>query len=177
MRNRWFTSLVLAASAILFSFTGCSSPQLPREEAAEAPQVGLKAGIAGTYLAITEEGGRILQIQENGNLSLIMAEQFIGKGARGESYSNTMGSWVQKGRRKVAAVTLDLSYYSHGNTYMGVAKSECVITFNETFSEATMSCEGRVYPPETDPLSPGAQAIRGAHFVWESTHFRRVTLP
>jgi hypothetical protein len=176
MRDRWFKSMVLSASAILFLFSGCASPQPSSEDnRTEAVQIKLKDGIAGTYLATTDKGGRILQLHENGNLSLIMTEQLIAKGSRGESYSNTMGSWVQVGKRKVSAVTVDLAYYSRNNTYMGVGKAKCDITFNQNFSEATMFCDGRVYKPDSNPLGAVAHAIAGARYVWEPTRFQKVS--
>ena len=159
-----FTSLF--AMAVLSSFFGCNMPQ------EEQNDLGKK--ISGTYLAVTKNGTRIVQIERNGNLSLIMTEQLIGGGAIGESYSNTMGSWKKRGKREIATVTVDLSYFSQDNSYMGVAKASCGIMFNEEFTEATMTCDGAVYPPEVDPLSSDARAIEGTRFVWKPTRFRRV---
>lgn len=156
----------LFAMAVLSSFFGCSMRQVPQND------LGKK--IAGTYLAVTKNGSRIVQIERNGNLSLIMTEQLIGGGTLGESYSNTMGSWKKRGEREIATVTVDLSYFSQDSSYMGVAKAACGIMFNEEFTEATMACDGAVYPPEADPLAPDAKVIEGTRFVWKPTRFRRV---
>jgi hypothetical protein len=87
--HRW--SIFLAAVALIavptFLFSGQAGRALADEEG------GLGDNIAGTYLAVMENGAQVLQISQDGNLSFIFSIEFSTGGVLGESFSDTLGSW------------------------------------------------------------------------------------
>ncbi len=121
--------------------------------------IGLfNSSIAGTYLANDVDGGKIMQISADGNISLIFSDQFIGKGTQGEYYSNGLGSWKWIGLRKIAAEVVDVSYYSGDpGEFAGVAAYKAIITFSRNLRTAYLTCEGGLYKPGDDPFAPGVQ--------------------
>jgi hypothetical protein len=123
--HRW--SIFVAALALIAVATFLVSGQAGRALADEEGGLGDK--IAGTYLAVIENGATILQITRDGNLSFISSIQFTGGGVLGESFSDTLGSWKKTGTREITATTVDLTFQS-GATFMGVAATTNVIKFD-----------------------------------------------
>src|SRR5262249_50105081 len=120
--------------------------------------------IAGTYLRVTENGAEILQISRDGNLSFILSSQFSGGGVLGESFSNTLGSWKKTGTREITAGTVDLTF-KNGAEFMGVAATTNVIKVERKFQTATMTRQGRIFPPGVDPFHPGAIPVPNSEFT------------
>src|SRR5262249_7397733 len=85
--HRW--SIFIAALALIAVATFLVSGQTGRALADEEGGLGDK--IAGTYLAVMENGAWILQISRDGNLSFIQSIQFSG-GVLGEPFSDGLGS-------------------------------------------------------------------------------------
>jgi hypothetical protein len=138
-----------------------SSPSI-LGQASPASVDGLGDKIAGTYLAVQNDGAQVLQINRDGNLRLVLSIQFSG-GALGASFSNTLGSWNTTGRREVTARTVDLTFQS-GNVFFGVAAATVVITFDETFETAIATSEGAIFPPGVNPFDADANPIAGSGF-------------
>jgi hypothetical protein len=112
--------------------------------------------IAGTYLSIQENGAQILQIQQDGNFSVINSLQFSG-GAGNLLFSNSLGSWEQTGDPMITGIAANLNFRSSNGQFVGVANSIYDITFDEEFQTAELTCEGAIYPPGVDPFDPGTE--------------------
>jgi hypothetical protein len=158
--HRW--SIFVAAVALIAVATFLVSGQAGRALADEEGGLGDK--IAGTYLAVSENGAEILQISRDGNLSFILSIQFSGGGALGESFSNTLGSWKKTGTREITATTVDLNFQS-GPGFIGVAATTNIMKFDQKFQTGTMTCQGRIFPPGVDPFQPGAIPIPNSEFT------------
>ena len=154
--HRWSASLAVVA------VIGLSSPAA-LGQANPASVQGLGGKIAGTYLAVQDDGAQVLQIGRDGNLRAVLSIQFTGGGVLGESFSNTLGSWHTTGRREVTATTVDLTFQS-GNVFFGVAAATFVITFDETFETAIATSEGAIFPPGVNPFDADAEPIAGSEF-------------
>ena len=151
--HRWSASLAVVAVIAL------SSPSILGQASVD----GLGDKIAGTYLAVQQDGAQVLQIGRDGNLRVVLSIQFSGGGVLGESFSNTLGSWNTTGRRQVTARTVDLTF-QNGNVFFGVAAATFVITFDETFQTAIATSEGAIFPPGVNPFAADAQPIAGSGF-------------
>ena len=143
--HRWSASLAVVAVIALNSpyILGQASPALG--QASPASVEGLGDKIAGTYLAVQDDGAQVLQIGRDGNLRAVLSIQFTGGGVLGESFSNTLGSWNTTGKREVTARTVDLTFQS-GNVFVGVAAATLVITFDETLRQRSQPARGRFSP-------------------------------
>ncbi len=157
-RSFFITMTVLALLALAaFPIKGQVSPALADDEA------GLGKKIAGTYLGVQKDAAQILQISEDGNLSVILSIQFSG-GAAGLRFSNTLGSWRKTGEREITAKTVDLVRPKDG-TFAGVAAATYVIKFDKKLKTASMTWEGAVFPPGVNPiLDPDADPIPDVKF-------------
>ena len=159
MKGTHKQSIFVAAVALIAVATFLVSGQAGRALADE--EAGLGDKVAGTYLAVTENGATILQISRDGNLSSILSIQFTGGGVIGESFSNTLGSWKKTGTREITATTVDLNFKSDLNfpsapEFIGVAATTNIMKFDQKFQTGTMTCQGRIFPPGVDPFQPGA---------------------
>ena len=159
--HRW--SIFVAAVALIAVATFLVSGQAGRALADEEGGLGDK--IAGTYLAVSENGAQILQISQDGNLSFIFSIQFSGDGALGESFSDTLGSWKKTGIREITAGTVNLDFQSGTGFFIGVAATTYVIKFDEKFQTGTVTCQGRTFPPGVDPFDRGAIPIANSEFT------------
>ncbi len=128
-------------------------------------EAGINKNIAGTYLGVQKDAAQILQISEDGNLSMILSIQFSG-GAAGLRFSNILGSWKETGEREITAKAVDLDFRPEGGTFAGVGAATYVITFDEKLQTATVSIEGAVYPSGVNPLlDPDADPIPGGEYA------------
>jgi hypothetical protein len=157
--HRWSASVAVVAVIGLGapSISGQASLALAHDKG----DLGDK--IAGTYLAVQEDGAQVLQIGQDGNLSVVFSIQFTRGGVLGESFSDTLGSWKKTGRREVTARTVDLTFQS-GNGFFGVAAATYVIEFDKTFETAIVTCEGTIFPPGVNPFDADAEPIAGSGF-------------
>ncbi|HKF55074.1 MAG TPA: hypothetical protein VKJ45_06510, partial [Blastocatellia bacterium] len=157
--RRWsiFVAAVALIAVATFLVSGLAGRALADEDG------GLGDKIAGTYLAVLVDGAQMLQISRDGNLSFILSSQFSGGGVLGESFSNTLGSWKKTGTREITAGTVDLTF-KNGAEFMGVAATTNVIKFDRKFQTATMTCQGRIFPPGVDPFDRGAIPIANSEF-------------
>jgi hypothetical protein len=114
--HRWM--ILVAAVALIAVATFLVSGQAGRALADEEGGLGDK--IAGTYLAVMENGAQVLQISQDGNLSFIFSIQFSPGGVLGESFSDTLGSWKKTGQREITAGTVNLSFQSFGPGFIGL---------------------------------------------------------
>lgn len=162
MKGTHKRSIFVAAVALIAVATFLVSGQAGRALADE--EAGLGDKVAGTYLAVTENGATILQISRDGNLSSILSIQFTGGGVIGESFSNTLGSWKKTGTREITATTVDLNFQS-GPGFIGVAATTNIMKFDQKFQTGTMTCQGRIFPPGVDPFQPKAKAITNSEFT------------
>ena len=168
MKGTHKRSIFVAAVALIAVATFLVSGQADRALADE--EAGLGDKVAGTYLAVTENGATILQISRDGNLSSILSIQFTG-GVIRESFSNTLGSWKKTGTREITATTVDLNFQSvpgqNGPVFIGVAATTNIMKFDQKFQTGTMTCQGSIFPPGVDPfkLKPGDKPIPGSEFT------------
>lgn len=125
---------------------------------------GLGKRSAGTYLAIENDGATILQINQDGNLSLIVSSQFKG-GVLSDPFSNTLGSWKRSGKRELTATAVDITFESAGGVFVGVAASTYFIKFDKWFQSAKVTCEGAIYDQGVNPFAPGVEPISGSEFT------------
>ena len=158
--HRW--SIFIAALALIAVATFLVSGQTGRALADEEGGLGDK--IAGTYLAVMENGALILQISRDGNLSFIQSIQFSG-GVLGEPFSDSLGSWKKTGTREISAATVDLTFQSGSGSFIGVAATTYVIKFDQKFQTGTVTCQGRIFPPGVDPFHRGAIPIANSEFT------------
>ena len=115
------------------------------------------SSISGTYLAIGEKSGKIMQISADGNITLIFSDQFLGMGASGEYYSSGLGTWKRIGVRKIVAQVVDISYDGGDSaTYAGIAAYKATIIFSRGLKTAHLTCKGGLYNPGVDPFASGA---------------------
>jgi hypothetical protein len=158
--HRWsiFVAALALIAAAAFLVSGQAGLALADEEG------GLGVKIAGTYLAVMENGARVLQISQDGNLSFILSIQFSGGGVLGESFSDTLGSWKKTGKREITAGTVNLAFQS-GPGFIGVAATTYVIKFDQKFQTGTVTCQGRIFPRGVDPFHPGAIPVPNSEFT------------
>ena len=163
MKGTHKRSIFVAAVALIAVATFLVSGQAGRALADE--EAGLGDKVAGTYLAVTENGATILQISRDGNLSSILSIQFTGGGVIDESFSNTLGSWKKTGTREITATTVDLNFQS--GEFIGVAATTNIMKFDQKFQTGTMTCQGSIFPPGVDPfkLKPGDKPIPGSELT------------
>ena len=155
--------IIMAVLALLafsaFLTEGQVSPALADDEA------GLGKKIAGTYLGVQKDAAQILQISEDGNLSVILSIQFSG-GAAGLRFSNSLGSWKNTGEREITAKVVDVDFRSKDGTFAGVAAAKYVIKFDKKLQTASVTYEGAVFPPGVNPfLDPDADPIPNGKFT------------
>lgn len=163
-RSRSFKAFLgLVAISIFLSLT-CGG-------VAHAKTGYLNSSIAGTYLAVTADDGKIMQINADGNITLILSEQFLGGGVLGESYSNGLGSWKWIGMRKITAEVVDVSYKD--GAYVGVGAYKAIIKFSHDFKTAYLTCEGGLYAPGVDPFAPDAVPL--VDFDCGKTEYQRIS--
>lgn len=175
MKGTHKRSIFVAAVALIAVATFLVSGQAGRALADE--EAGLGDKVAGTYLAVTENGATILQISRDGNLSSILSIQFTGGGVIDESFSNTLGSWKKTGTREITATTVDLNFrnFQSGPGFIGVAATTNIMKFDQKFQTGTMTCQGRISPlawihsnpePFRSPIaSSPAGAPKGSNFI------------
>ena len=138
------------------------SPALADDEA------GLGKKIAGTYLGVQKDAAQILQINEDGNLSMILSIQFTG-GAAGLRFSNALGSWKETGEREITAKAVDLDFRPEDGAFAGVGASTYVIRFDKKLQTASVTSEGAVFPPGVNPLlDPDADPIPDAEWAYRN---------
>ena len=182
MKGTHKRSIFVAAVALIAVATFLVSGQAGRALADE--EAGLGDKVAGTYLAVTENGATILQISRDGNLRSILSIQFTGGGVIGESFSNTLGSWKKTGTREITATTVDLNFKSvpgqSGPVFIGVAATTNIMKFDQKFQTGTMTCQGRIFPPGVDPfqLQPEDSPIPDSEFTCgpQGIEFHRIPI-
>ncbi len=159
-RSFFIIMAVLALLALAaFQIDGQVSPALADEQA------GLGKQIAGTYLGVQKDAAQILQISEDGNLSVILSIQFSG-GAADLRFSNSLGSWKKTGEREITAKVVDVDFRSKDGTFAGVAAATYVIKFDKKLQPASVTYEGAVFPPGVNPfLDPDADPIPNGKFT------------
>jgi hypothetical protein len=150
--------VLLIAALATFFVVGPASPTF----AFDLGGLGKKS--AGTYLAIQNDEVTILQIHQDGCLSLINSFQFEG-GVLGDPFSNTLGSWKRSGLRELTATAVDITFKSESGNFVGVAAATYLIKFDKWFQSARVTCEGAIFAPGVNPFSPGAEPISGSEFT------------
>ena len=159
-RNLFTTMAILALLALVACRSeGQVSPALADDEA------GLGKKIAGTYLGVHKEAAQILQISEDGTLSMILSIQFSG-GAADLRFSNALGSWRETGERQITAKAIDLDFRPEDGGFAGVGAATYVIEFDKKLQTASVTSEGAVFPPGVNPLlDPDADPIPNGEFT------------
>lgn len=131
--------------------------------------------IAGTYLRVSDRGAIMLQIDLDGNFTIMDSGQFSG-GVLDGLYSDTLGSWQRNGLREIIATTVNLTYARDDGAFIGVGAFDYVITFDAAFQTALLTCEGAIFAPGVDPFAPGAQPIAGSEYVCDPLEFQRLPI-
>ena len=170
--HRWSVSVTVVAliATITFWLSG------PAILAVAEDRGDLGDKIAGTYLAVLDDGAQMLQISQDGNLSFILSVQFTSAGVLDESFSDTLGSWKKTGKREVTARTVDLAF-KNGTGFVGVAAATYVIKFDKQFETGTVTCQGNIFPPGVDPFHPEANPIPDSEFTCgQGIDFHRLPL-
>ncbi len=135
-------------------------------------EAGLGKKIAGTYVGVQKDSAQILQISEDGNLSMTLSIQFSG-GAAGLRFSNALGSWKETGEREITAKAVDIDFRPEDGTFAGVGAATYVIKFDKELQTATVSSKGAVFPPGVNPaLDPDAEPIPDGEFTHSDTLHR-----
>ncbi len=161
-----FITVVALTVLATFLISGQVSPSLADDEG------GLGKKSAGTYLAVQDDAAQILQISEDGNLSVIFSIQFSG-GALDNLFSETLGSWKKTGKREITARTVSLNFERGDGTFVGVATATFLIKFDKKFQTANVTCEGAVFPPGVNPILDPEQ-IPLVEFTCGDLEFDRV---
>ena len=130
--------------------------------------------IGGTYLATQSDASSILQINRDGNISMIASEQFRGGGVLGESFGNSVGTWKWTGKSEITAIMVDIAFVAGSGSFIGVAAFTNFITFSKDLKTATLTCQGAIFPPGVDPLKAGATPIAGSEFTCGEVQFNRI---
>ena len=131
---------------------------------------------AGTYLSVENEETTILQINRDGNLTIVFSGQFTG-GALDDPFSNILGSWNRSGKRELTSTAVDITFERDSGNLVGVAAVTYVINFDKKFQSALVKCEGAIFPAGEDPFAPGAQPIMGSQFDCGDEGFVAQRLP
>ena len=156
------SSFITTAALAFLALAACLSQVSPALADNEA---GLSKKVAGTYMGVQKDGAQILQISEDGNLSMMLSIQFSG-GAAGLRFSNGLGSWKETGEREITAKVVDLDFRPEDGTFAGVGAATYVIKFDKKLQTAIVSSEGAVFPPGVNPLlDPDADPIPGGEFT------------
>lgn len=119
--------------------------------------------VAGTYLSNGGDDAVILQLGRDGNMTVILSEQFLSLGVIGESFSDTLGTWKRAGNRKIVASSVNIAF--DGEIFVGVAATKYVISFDPPFGTAFLGCTGALFSPGVDPFAPNAEPIPGSEFT------------
>jgi hypothetical protein len=127
--------------------------------------------IAGTYLLTSESNALILQLKRDGNMTLIISDQFLNQGILDQSFSDTLGTWKRAGSHKVVVNTVNIAF--DADTFVGVAAVRYELSFDRHFQEAVLSCNGAIYAPGVDPFS-GADPLTDSEFDCGELHLKRL---
>ena len=120
--------------------------------------------VSGTYLGVGTDSAHILQIHEDGTLTVNFSIQFSG-GALGRGFSETYGSWEKTGKHELTATAVDLTFQIDNGEFFGVAPAKYVLTFNDEFTTAILTCEGAIFPVGVNPFDPDAEPIPDSEFT------------
>ncbi len=130
--------------------------------------------VGGTYLSTGNDASAIMQINRDGNVSMISSEQFGGGGVLGESFGNSVGTWKWTGKSKITAITVNIAFETGSGSFMGIGAFTNVITFSRDLKTATLTCEGAIFAPGVDPFEAGATPIAGSEFTCGEVQFNRI---
>lgn len=160
----FFMSMVVLA---LLAPAGCRSQSEVGQDLAD-DEAGLGKRIAGTYLGVQTDSAQILQINQDGNLSMILSIQFTG-GAAGLLFSNALGPWKKTGDREITAKAIDLDFRPEDGSFAGVGVSTYVISFDENLQTASVTSEGAVFPVGVSPLlEPDAEPVPDSEWAYRN---------
>ena len=129
-----------------------------RLAAAGTPASG--TDFSGTYTATLPERAEILNLHRDGTAEITLSDQ-VTAGAGGFIFSDSFGSRKIAGPRTLKARFLNLNFDLTGPaaTYSGVAVVDYIYQFAPTFQTFSASCQGKIYPPGTDPFAPGSVPV------------------
>ncbi len=115
------------------------------------PTIGER--IAGTYLLRENDdgGSRIVTITSDGCWFGIHLYQLNNK------FSNQQGVWEKRGKRKIAARTLNFSSLEDG---IGSSLFSFTVEFDKTYRHVNGELSGKLFPLGADPLDPVAVPIK-----------------
>jgi hypothetical protein len=133
---------------------------------------GFEGQIAGTYLSTSADDALILQLDGDGNVTVIFALQFLNLGVIGEDFSNSKGHWKRAGGRRIVANTVDIAFDE--GMLIGVAAARYVIEFDRHLRKARLNCTGAIYAPGVDPFSRDAEPLPETEFACNEFILERV---
>jgi hypothetical protein len=162
MRNL-LKSLLMAAALL---------PSVPGLARAESSRGFSARRIPGTYLSISEDDALILQLDRDGNMTVIFALQFLNLGVIGEDFSNSKGYWKRAGGRRIVANAVDIAFDE--GMLIGVAAARYVIEFDRRLRNARLNCTGAIFAPGVDPFSKDAEPLPGTEFACNEYMLKRV---
>ena|SRR5436305_11060097 len=125
---------------------------------AAADQPGNHADFTGTYFTSpTPPAAEILQIHSDGTAILTTSDQ-VTVGAGGLTFSDSIGSWRAIGQRRLSARFLNLNFAGvvPSATFAGTAVVDYIYTFAANFNTITVTCQGKIFAPDVDPLDPSS---------------------
>lgn len=133
---------------------------------------GFSGEIAGTYLSTSADDALILQLDRDGNMTVIFALQFLNLGVIGEDFSNSKGHWKRAGGRRIVANAVDIAFDQ--GMLIGVAAARYVIDFDHHLRNARLNCTGGIFAPGVDPFSPDAEPLPDTEFACNEYLLERV---
>jgi hypothetical protein len=142
---------------------------------ATAESLAHDGDFSGTYVASLADRAEILNLHQGGTAEITLSDQ-VTAGAGGLTFSDSLGSWKVAGPRKLTARFLNLNFA--GTAFSGIAVVDYVYLFGANFRTLAASCNGKIFAPGVDPLSPSSTPYVEFDCSYLTGHpYQRVTLP
>ncbi|MEP7012223.1 MAG: hypothetical protein ABJC13_18020 [Acidobacteriota bacterium] len=161
----------LSLPTLLLAVAALAAPPLAYAESAN--------DYAGTYTATLPERAEILNLHADGTAEITLSDQ-VTSGAGGFTFSDSFGSWKRTGPRHLVARFLNLNFdvTTPAATYSGVAVVDYVYQFAPNLKTFAASCQGKIFPPGTDPFNPASVPVTTFDCAYlDGFHYQRMPLP
>lgn len=164
---------IFAKVFILSSIIVCTAFIVSVGTIASAQPWGLQAGkskisrgkrpfgqlVAGTYfLKEGKSHWRIITLTADGNWFGIASHQNSHDDKPSDmGFTNQQGTWKRTGTREITAKVLNFNFDAYDGALSGNAVAIYELTFSPNFHELSGNYDGKVFPPEQNPLDPNSE--------------------
>lgn len=137
------------------------------------------ADFSGTYVCSLPERAEIMTIQRDGTATMTLSDQ-VTFGAGGFTFSDSLGAWRVTGPNEVSIRMTNLNFDLTGAApaFSGIAVVDYSLHFSQGKDTFTASCDGAIFAPGDDPLSPASTPVATFDCAYLAPfQYRRVTVP